>query len=112
MYKPSRHINSFYVAGFQYWDGALVLDKLKSGKKLKLVAEFDNPYDSNAVALYYKKTKIGFVPRDMNWEIASMLRFGHNDVFEARIQQVDPQAEPKRQVRVAILVTDATKSKK
>ena len=43
MYTPSRRMLSFYIRGFQYWDGALVLKKLKPGKKLALVAEPDNP---------------------------------------------------------------------
>lgn len=62
MYEPSRQISSFYIAGFQYWDGALVLSELKVGERLRLVPEFDNPHDPSAMAIYRGKTKMGFVP--------------------------------------------------
>ncbi len=106
MYEPSRHVKSFFVAGFQHYDGALVLDKLKPGKKLKMTHCPDNPHDPNAVELRYKKVKLGYVPRTDNADIALMAFYGHEDVFEARVLQVDPEAEPWRQVRVGIYVTD------
>ena len=106
MYKPSRQIGMFYVAGFQYYDGAFVLGKLKPGKKLKLVPQPDNPYDPNAIELRYKKTKLGYVPRSENGQIALLAFYGHKGVFEARVLQVDPEAEPWNQVRVGIYVTD------
>lgn len=36
MYEPSKIMASFFIAGFQYHDGALALKKLKPGKKLEL----------------------------------------------------------------------------
>ena len=51
MYEPSRVLLSFYIAGFQYADGALVLGNLKAGDKLTLCAERDNPHDPEAVAI-------------------------------------------------------------
>ncbi len=36
-----------------------------------------------------------------------MAFYGHKDVFEARVQKVDPEAEPWLQVRVGIYVKDA-----
>ena len=62
MYEPSRVLLSFHIAGFQYADGALVLGDLKAGDKLTLCAERDNPHDPEAVAIYYGKTKLGYVP--------------------------------------------------
>lgn len=73
----SRHITDFNVAGMRYWDGALVLDELKVGANLTMVVEENNPHDPDAVALYWKDTKIGYVPRDLNWLPALLLRFGH-----------------------------------
>ncbi len=43
MYEPTKQIDQFPIAGFQYRDGADVLDKLEVGTKLDLVPEFDNP---------------------------------------------------------------------
>lgn len=63
MCEPSRLILSFFIAGFQYYDGALVLSRLKSGESgLALVPEPDNPHDPDAVAIYFGSHKMGFVP--------------------------------------------------
>ena len=109
MYKPSRQMDNFFIAGFKYHEGAFKLDKLAPGKKLKLVAEFDNPYDPNAIAIYYKKTMLGYVPRERNGYIAQLLRFGHSDVLECYVLQVNKKAETYKQVRVGIFVTNKKK---
>jgi hypothetical protein len=105
--EPSREFLSCNVAGFGHWDGALVLDKLEPGTHVKLKAEPDNPYDTCAVALYYKNTKIGFIPRDMNSELSLLLFFGYENTFDAVITQVRKEADPEHQVRVMVRVRDA-----
>lgn len=109
MYEPSKLTKTFLIAGFKNYDGPTVLGKLKPGKRLNLVPEPDNPYDPNAIALHYKKTKLGFVPRGENELMALMFHYGHNEVFEARVLQVNPEADPWKQVLVGIYVTDARK---
>ena len=106
MYEPSRRISTFHIAGFQHHDGALVLGKLKPGKRLKLVPEPDNPHDPDAIELRYKKAKLGYVPRSENGMLAAMAHHGHKGVFEARVLQVDPEVDLWRQVRVGIYVAD------
>lgn len=62
MYEPSKIMQSFFIAGFQYHDGALALKKLKPGKKLELIAEPDNPHDPDAVAIYRKGVHLATSP--------------------------------------------------
>ena len=109
MYEKSKIVDSFHIAGFQYHDGALALGKLKAGKKLTLVPEFDNPYDPNAIAIYRKGVHLGYVPKACNALLAQLLFFGHGDAFECRVMQVNKKANPWEQVRVGIYVTDARK---
>ncbi|MDO4539071.1 MAG: HIRAN domain-containing protein, partial [Coriobacteriales bacterium] len=70
------------------WYGLEVTDELKPGKRLKLVAEPDNPYDPKAVAVLCGKSKIGYVPAAYNAMLAQFLHFGYGDFFEARVQSV------------------------
>lgn len=107
MFEPSRNLMSFHIAGFQYWDGALVLDQLKPGQQLELVPEFENPHDPEAVTIYFQGVKLGFVPAEMNGTISPLLYFGHGDALECRVQQVAPDRSPWHQVRVGVYVTDA-----
>lgn len=102
----SRHITDFNVAGMRYWDGALVLDELKVGANLTMIVEENNPHDPDAVALYWKDAKIGYVPRDLNWLPALLLRFGHHDVLECRILKVNKEADTWKQLQAGIYVTD------
>lgn len=98
---------SFHIAGFQYADGALVLGDLKVGDKLKLCAERDNPHDPEAVAIYFGNTKLGYVPGNGVGPLSVMMHYGHEGVFEARVQQVAPERSPWHQVRVGLYVVDA-----
>ena len=98
MSSSSRYVADFNVAGMRYWDGAKVISKLKPGKRLRLVAEPHNPADPNAVAIYRKDVKLGYIPRDQNDLAAQLLRFGHDDVLECRILKVDKKAETWNQV--------------
>lgn len=107
MYEPSRLICAFNIAGFQYWDGATVLNELRAGDCLQLVPEPDNPHDADAVAIYHGSTKLGFVPAEHNGTLALMLHYGHAAAFEVRVQQVVPESSPWEQVRVGLYVTDA-----
>ena len=106
MYEPTRNVTSFCIAGFKHHEGAFVLGKLKVGKKLELVPEFDNPYDPCAMAIYRKGVKLGYVPKDENYMLSLLSFYGH-DVFECRVMQVNPEADPWNQVRVGIYVKDA-----
>ena len=107
MYEPSKHLSTFNVAGFQHWDGALVLSELKPGQSLELTPEPENPYDANALCVSYKGAKLGYIPRSENELLAILSFYGHKDVFECRVLQVDPEAKPWEQVLVGIYVRDA-----
>ncbi len=106
MYTPSRHVATFFIAGFQHHDGALVLEELKAGTNLALVPERDNPYDPEAVAVYFKDAMIGYIPHTDNQLLSLLPFFGHSDVFECRVLQVNKEAEPWKQVRIGIYISD------
>ena len=106
MFLPSRQLHSFCIRGFQYWDGALVLEKLKAGDGLELRIEADNPHDPSAVAIYKGSSKLGYVPAEINESLFLMLFYGHKAAFEVRVLQVNRETEPWKQVRVGIYVAD------
>ena len=106
MYEPSKSFANFNIAGFEHWDGATVLSSLHPGTSLKLVPEPDNPHDSQAIALYFGETKLGYIPRDYNDMPAQLLFFGHSNVFEALVLTVRPDAAPYKQVYVSLRVKD------
>ncbi len=106
MYEPSRRIDTFFIAGFQHWDGALVLNELKPGMPVDLIAEPENPYDPEAVALFHQGVKLGYVPASQNSLLSLLSFYGHGGILEARILQVKPDADPWEQVRIGVFVKD------
>lgn len=97
-----RHLMDFDIAGFTYWDGAMVLSELKPGMLLDLEREEANRFDPYAVAIYYGEYKLGFVPRDSNRELSKYLEMGYEDLYEVRINRVTPEAHTEHQVGVII----------
>jgi hypothetical protein len=96
-----RHFTHFNIAGFSYYDGAVVFNQLTIGTELTLVYEPENKYDPKAVMLCYGEYKLGYVPRGINDEISKLLEMGYN-IFEARIQRLDAKENPENQVGVIV----------
>ncbi|WP_343031819.1 HIRAN domain-containing protein [Secundilactobacillus folii] len=105
-YEINRHFLDFHIAGFGYADGLDVIDNLTLGQPVQLVLEPDNPYDPQAIAIYFKDVKLGYVPRYQNDLLSKLLFYGYGELLEARIQMADLQAEPKQQFRVAVRIKD------
>jgi len=55
------------------------------------------------VEVYYGNTKLGYLPAGKNEIIHLLLEMGH-DIFETRIQKLDPTANPENQVHVIVYV--------
>lgn len=108
-YEPSRNVEDFHLAAFAYYDGLEVVDQLKPGTYLDLLAEPTNPYDSEAVAIFYQGKKLGYIPKDRNTLISRMMFYGHSDILEARVQMVDLTVHPERQLRVVVKFKDQRK---
>lgn len=102
-----EHLGHFNIAGFTYYDGALVFNKLKVGTKLELKLEEDNKFDARAVALYYKEYKLGFVPKSENRILYKLLKIGLKKKLRILIQQVDSREHPENQVMAVVhLIND------
>lgn len=109
MYAPSRHILDCYIAGFTYWDGAEVIAELSLGDKIDIRSEPDCPHDPNAVSLYYKDTKLGYIPQANNQLISTFLYYGY-DIFESKVSQINQEAHPSRQMRITIKIKETGES--
>ncbi|MDR3088710.1 MAG: HIRAN domain-containing protein [Desulfobulbaceae bacterium] len=76
-----RHFSHFNIAGFTYYQGAEAFKRLAIGKTLTLKAEPDNKFDPYAVEIWFRKYKLGYVPRGRNEEIHKFLALGHDDLW-------------------------------
>lgn len=100
------HFNHFDIAGFTYWDGALVFSELKIGTLLNLKREKDNPYDPHAVAIYYNDHKIGFIPKTENRLFAKFMDQGYDQIFEVAVNRLSPEEHTENQVGVVVFLLE------
>ena len=66
-------IQTSSIAGFQFYDGEHIWDQLSIGDMLQLIRQPDNPYDENAVELYWRNSKLGYLHRVENTAIARIM---------------------------------------
>ena len=109
MYERSRNILDCHIAGFTYYDGLDVIEQLKLGTQVTLMAEPSNPHDPEAVAIYYENTKLGYVPQAKNSIVSQLLYFGYSDIIDARINNHNPEANTENQFRIVIKIKDNRK---
>ena len=88
------------VAGFQFHQGETAWPSLFVGAPLELVREPSNPHDADAVAVYFKTNKLGYVPRAENRAVAQMLDRG--ETLEASISELAGKEDPSERVRFSI----------
>ncbi|MBF6979121.1 HIRAN domain-containing protein [Aerococcaceae bacterium zg-BR22] len=105
-FQPSPHLIDFHLAGFAYYDGLDVIEELKLGQVVELAFEANNPFDPQAIAVLYKEKKLGYVPTAKNDLLFTLIYFGYSDILHARIQMVDTQTHPERQLRVVVNIKD------
>ena len=56
---PSKIVGSSFIGGAQE-----TISQLQAGDTIDLEDEPNNPYDSNAIACYYKGRKLGYIPKE------------------------------------------------
>jgi HIRAN domain-containing protein len=86
--------------------GAVAIEaagRLRKGDALRLEREPENPFDPNAIAVYYAGLKIGFIPKLVNPRLAPLMDRGEQleGVVEAAavIRDGKVRTEPKITVR-------------
>jgi len=61
------------IAGLRYYRGIEYLNEIKPDDSLTLKREPLNIHDSRAIAIFWKNTKLGYVPRQHNAAISSII---------------------------------------
>lgn len=77
------------VAGFRYQNNVSV-DELNVGDDVELIRDIENVYDKNAIAIYFKKKKIGHIPKPL---VSKMNFWIENNTVEAKIERLNGKPE-------------------
>lgn len=90
------------LAGFVYYDGQAIWERMKKGDRLTLVREAANPHDTNAVRLEWQGHMLGYVPRKDNTDIARQM--DHGARVEARVTELSRFANGRHRISYEISV--------
>lgn len=91
-------LNEFYITGLEYYE-AKELD-FSEVKFLSLRLEPSNDYDTNAIEIYFKDTKVGYIPKDENYLIAKMMKQGVNII--AKIIEFNADASLDKRIKTRL----------
>ena len=90
------------LAGFMYYDGKAVWERMRTGDRLTLEREPDNQHDANAVRLVWEGHMLGYVPRRDNVDLARQM--DHGARVEGRITRLDRAANGRHRISYEISV--------
>lgn len=90
------------LAGFVYYEGREVWDRLKRGERLTLLREPGNPHDPNAVRIEWQGHMLGYVPRRDNIDLARQM--DHGAAVDARVTELSRTANGRRRISYEISV--------
>ena len=90
------------LAGFVYYDGHSVWERMKAGDRLTLVREPSNAYDANAVRIEWQGHMLGYLPRRENADLARQM--DHGAPVEARITELARAANGRHRVSYEVYV--------
>jgi hypothetical protein len=99
---PATLLQESPIAGFQHHRGLAIWPFLREGEKLNLVRESINQHDSNAVAVYFRNDKLGYVPKRENAAVAQLLDRGQS--LDVEIIRLLDEENPWRRVRFQVSV--------
>ena len=88
-----------HIAGWRYYQGEGVINQLRPGTELYLRSDSRNEYDSNAVAVYYGKYHLGYVPARISREIKSEL---FRRKLSCNVTQIDRVLPPWERVEIEV----------
>lgn len=95
-------VQSSPLAGFRYYAGEVLWDKLREGDALSLIREPDNAHDANAVRVEWQGQKLGYLPRAQNQAVAAAMDAGER--VDARIAKLRQARNPWHRFLVDVFV--------
>jgi hypothetical protein len=105
----NRHFLTTHIAGFAYYDGIDVIEKLNIGTELSLQAEPTNLHDADAVSIYLDDNMLGYIPSEENERISQFLQLGYDDLFEVKINRISLEVHPEKQFGIVVRIRGKAK---
>jgi hypothetical protein len=90
------------IAGFRHHAAPDLWRALRGRDPLALIRETDNPHDPDAVGVYWRGRKLGYLPRRENFFVARLLDSART--LSARVERLLPEADRNRRIRIEVVL--------
>ncbi len=90
------------IAGFRHHDAPFLWDALRPRLAITLAREPHNSHDPDAVALFWRGRKLGYLPQSENFVVARLLE--GDRPLSAHIRRLTPQADRNLKIQVEVLL--------
>ena len=90
------------IAGYRHHEAPLLLAALRPRLAITMAREPCNPQDPDAVALFWRGRKLGYLPRGSNFMVARLLE--GNRPLSARIRRLTPTADRNLRIHIEVLL--------
>ena len=88
------------VAGFQHYRGESLWEFLRPGEPVQFKRHLANRHDKRAVAVYWRRNLIGYLPRTRNKGISDLLDIG--EPLCGTIEELKSSENPWERVRIRV----------
>jgi hypothetical protein len=90
------------IAGYRHHEAPLLWAALHPRLAITMAREPRNPRDTDAVALFWRGRKLGYLPRGENFMVARLLE--GNRPLSARIRRLTPTADRNHRIHIEVLL--------
>ena len=95
-------VQSSPLAGSQYYALGELQAEMRVGDPLTLIREPENRHDRRAIRVEWRGTKLGYVPRKENREVAAAMDAGER--VSARISRLRDDHDPWKRVEIEVFL--------
>jgi len=88
------------LAGFQFYRGEAIWSFLQKGSEVYLEREPNNPHDNNAISVWFKREKLGYIPQSENINLARRMDIGRR--HKAKIIDLMDSMNPEHRLRIGV----------
>ncbi|WP_267729330.1 HIRAN domain-containing protein [Niveibacterium sp. 24ML] len=90
------------LAGYTHYEAPSLWPRFRTGDRLDLSREPDNPHDARAIAVRWQQHRIGYLPRAENDAVSQAMDEGSR--VEARIGRLRDDPDPRHRIEIEVFL--------
>jgi len=101
-FQRKRIASHVPLAGFQFYQGDKLWNKLTPTDSVEMIREPSNKFDKNAIMINWQNQQLGYIPRSDNKPLVALMDQGKQ--LSAEIVTLSKSTNPWKRIKLAIYV--------